>query len=195
MTPSARRPSRSTTATIWGNAAKRASVSSGRSAATTTARRSESPEAARVAGGHSAERGGDRTDERATPIEGQPASRARHGRGERPPKLRLRRRADPRHPLQVAAGDRGAQLGGRLDVECPRQLDRACRREAEQAAEADDLRQHLPLELAQLGDLARLDQLAQPCLDRRADPAQLADTPRADELRHRRCREADQLGR
>ena len=48
---------------------------------------------------------------------------------------------------------------------------------------------------SQLGDLARLDELAQPRLDPRADPAQLADAALPHELRDRRGRRADQLGR
>ena len=63
------------------------------------------------------------------------------------------------------------------------------------ARDADELRQRLGLELPQLGQLARLDELLQPRLDPRADPGELADTPGADELRDVGRRRADQLGR
>jgi hypothetical protein len=50
----------------------------------------------------------------------------------------------------------------------------AGRREPEVAAEADELGRELALEFRELGDLAVLHELAQPGLDPRADPAQLA---------------------
>ena len=53
-------------------------------------------------------------------------------------------------------------------------LDRALGAQPEVAAEADQPGRELALELRELGDLPRLDQLAQPRLDPRADPAQLA---------------------
>src|SRR5204862_4122591 len=60
---------------------------------------------------------------------------------------------------------------------------------------SDELRLDLPLELAQLGDLARLDELSKPRLDAGSDPAQLPHPSRADELRHGRLRRADELRR
>ena len=66
--------------------------------------------------------------------------------------------------------------------------------EPEIAAEADQIGRELALELRQLGDLARLDQLAQPRLDPGADATQVAHTPALHELGHRRRRAADRLG-
>ena len=66
--------------------------------------------------------------------------------------------------------------------------------EPEVAAEADELGRELALELRQLGDLARLDELAQPRLDPRADPAQLAHPPGPHQLGDRHRRAADRLG-
>ena len=66
--------------------------------------------------------------------------------------------------------------------ERPRQLDRALGAEPEVAPEADEIGRQLALELGQLGDLAGLDQLAQPRLDSVADSTQLADAARPYEL-------------
>ena len=74
-------------------------------------------------------------------------------------------------------GRRRAKLVGRADAERPRELDRALRAEPQVAAETDQVGRELALELCQLGDLARLDELAQPRLDPRADSAQLAHAP------------------
>jgi hypothetical protein len=52
----------------------------------------------------------------------------------------------------------------------------------------------LALELRQLGDLTRLDELVQPRLDPRTDPAQLARPASPHELRDRERRDADRLG-
>ena len=65
--------------------------------------------------------------------------------------------------------------------ERPRDLDRAPRGQPEVAAEADQPGRELALELGQLGDLPRLDELAQPRLDPGPDPAQLPHPPRAHE--------------
>ena len=60
-----------------------------------------------------------------------------------------------------------------------RDVDRAPRAEPEIAAEADERRGELALELGQLLDRAGLDELAQPRLDPGADPAQLAHRARS----------------
>jgi hypothetical protein len=93
------------------------------------------------------------------------------------PRLGLPLRPDSRHGSQPALGGRRAKLVGRADAERPAELDRALRAETEIAAEADQVRGQFPFQLRQLGDLARLDQLAQARLDPRADSTQLADTP------------------
>ena len=114
--------------------------------------------------------------------------------GERFQKPGLGLRSDAGRGLQ-AAGERGlAQLAARSHVERAGQLQRPLRGQPEVAAEADDVGRELPLELGELGDRARLDQLAQLRLDARPDPAQLPDPPRAHEVRDRRRRAPDRLG-
>ena len=105
-----------------------------------------------------------------------------------------RLRPDPRHGPQPPGRRRLAQLVGRADAERPRDLDRALRAQPEVAAEADEVGRELALELRQLGDLAGLDELAQPRLDPRADPAQLAHPPGPHELGDGDRRGADRLG-
>jgi hypothetical protein len=68
------------------------------------------------------------------------------------------------------------------------------RREPEQARHADELRQRLRLELVELRDPARLDELPQARLDPGADPRQLAGAPCRHERGHVGGRGADQLG-
>jgi hypothetical protein len=75
-----------------------------------------------------------------------------------------------------------------------RDLDRALGPEAEIATEADETRRELAFELGQLGDVARLDELAQPRLDPPADPAQLAHPAGAHELGDGDPSRADGLG-
>jgi hypothetical protein len=79
-------------------------------------------------------------------------------------------------------------------AERPCQLDRALRTQPEVTAETNEIGRELTLELCQLGDGARLDELAQPRLDPRPDPAQLARPPRPDKLRNRERRSTDRLG-
>ena len=66
------------------------------------------------------------------------------------------------------------QLRQRPDPERVPELAHPLRRDAEQRRDADELRQRLRLQLVQLGDPAGLDELAQPRLDSRPDPGQLA---------------------
>ena len=115
--------------------------------------------------------------------------------GERVEELRLELRADAGHAAQPPGGRRLAQLLGGPDVERLRDLDRAPRGQPEVAAEPDQPGRQLALELGELRDVAGLDQLAQPRLDARADPAQLPHPPGGDEPRDRDRRIADHVGR
>ena len=115
--------------------------------------------------------------------------------GEGVDEQRLGLRTDSRHRPQPALGGRLAQLVGGADVQGPSELDRAPGAESEVAPEADEIRRELALELLQLADLAGLDELAQPRLDPRADPPQLADPSGPHELAHGRRGAADHLGR
>ena len=75
----------------------------------------------------------------------------------------------------------------------PRDLEHPLRPEPDQAAEADQLRPQLALQLVQLGDPPGLDELSEPRRDPGADAAQLADAAGADELVDRHGRLADRL--
>ena len=68
------------------------------------------------------------------------------------------------------------------------------RAEPDEAAEADELRLHLALELVELGDRPGLDELAEASGDPWPDPAELLHAAGADELVDRRLRLADRLG-
>ena len=151
--------------------------------------------APRVPGHRRAERVRDGADEFASAVEQQPLPGPRLLRaGERFEQARLRLRPDAARGLQ-AAGERGvAQLARRPHVERTGELQRPLRGQPEVAAEADEVRRELALELGELGDRARLDELTQLRLDARPDPAQLPDPPRAHEVRDRRRRAPDGLG-
>jgi hypothetical protein len=73
-------------------------------------------------------------------------------------------------------------------------LDRRAVAPARGSGRADEPGRELALELRELGDVAGLDELAQPPLDARSDPAQLAHAPRADEPLDGDRRAADRLG-
>jgi hypothetical protein len=108
--------------------------------------------------------------------------------GERFEKARLRSWSDAARGPQ-AAGERGiAQFARRPDVERTGELQRPLRGQSEVAAEADEVRRELPLELGELGDRARFDELTHLRLDARPDPAQLPDPPPAHEVRDGRRR-------
>ena len=143
--------------------------------------------APRVAGHLAAERRRDLADEGERAVQGQPAPRPR---GREPcealvdPRSRLR--PDPGHAVEPACRGRFAQLRQRPDPERVPDLAHPLRRDAEQRRNADELRQRLRLQLVQLGDPSRLDELAQPRLDPRPDPAQLAHATLAHERSRRR---------
>src|SRR5439155_3334943 len=129
--------------------------------------------AAWVAGGDAAERLGDRRRELARAVEQQPARRPGPAFArERRAQLRLGLRADTGHLLEASFVDRGAQLVRRADAERAPELDRAFRTEPEEAAEPDELRLNLALEVAEADDLAALDELLQHRRDARPDSAQ-----------------------
>ena len=196
VTPTARRSARSSSATICGSAAKRSSTGCGSGAAQTTA-------------SHSHESRQRRTSPAGSPpsaaATAPTSSRARlsrspsRGRGccslrERLEQQRLGLGTDPRHVAQPPRRGGLAELVGGADVERPRKLDRASSAEPEVPTEADEIGRQLALELGELGDLAGLDQLAEPRRDSVADSAQLADPLGPHEVRDRDRRIADRLG-
>src|SRR5207248_440968 len=85
--------------------------------------------------------------------------------------LRLGRGADARHLAEPPLRRRGPELLGAAHAEPAADLDHPLRRQAHEAPKADELRLDVALELAQLRDLARLDELPQSRLDAGADPA------------------------
>ena len=119
VTPRARRASCSTTATIWGSAAKRASAAAGSGAAQTTASCSHESRQRRTSPAGSPSEGvRDARHELPGAIEQKPAPRARLGlAGERLEQSRLGLRPDPRHGLQPPGGRRLAQFLGRADAQ------------------------------------------------------------------------------
>ena len=64
---------------------------------------------------------------------------------------------------------------------------------AKETAEADELGLHVPLELVELGNASRFDELAQARRDPGTDPSQLLDAAVRDEVGNRRLRLADRL--
>ena len=139
---------------------------------------------ANVAGRLAVERGRDASHELPRAVEQEPAPRPRLALAiERLQEPRLGLRPDARHGPQPACGRRLAELVGGADPERPSELHRALRAEPEVAAEADEIRGHLALELRQLGDLAGLDELA-----RRASIP--APTPRSSRARPARTSSA-----
>ncbi len=114
-----------------------------------------------VTGRHTVERGRDAPDQLPRAVEQEPAPWSRLGlAGKRFEQLRLDLRPDARDRPQPARGRRFAKLVGGADVERARKLDGALRPEPEVAPEADEIRRQFALELRQLGDLTRLDELA-----------------------------------
>ena len=153
------------------------------------------PPAPRVAGHDPFECVRDRPDELARAIEQEPLAWPRLLRaGERFQQPRLRRRSDPGHGLQTPAVCRLAEFARRAHVERAGELQRPLRAQAEVAAEPHEVRRELAFELGELGERARVDELAQLRLDARPDPAQLPDPPRAHEVRDGHRRAADRLG-
>ena len=135
-----------------------------------------------------------RVCERERPVAGQAAPRRLRLLRQRREHLRLGRGADSRRLAQPAGFGRCAQLVRRTDPERAAERHEPLRAEPEIAAERHELGLDLALQLLELGDPARLDQLAQAALDTRPDAAQLARPSGAHELCHGRRRRADQVG-
>ena len=96
--------------------------------------------------------------------------------------------------LTKAAALRGLhKLVHRPQIKMARDMNCPLRGEAEHAPESDESRIELRLEIAELRDLAGLDQLAQLRLDSRANAAHVAYTTRADKLCDRCWRGANEL--
>ena len=196
VTPIARRSDRSTTETICGSDSKRSSAGPGSPRAHDREHLVRVAPAPRVAGDLSAERLGDAAAQSERLVEEHAPARTRPIRlRQRGQQLRLGLRPDSRDALQPPGGSCLAELVHRPHSERAPDLGRPLRPEAEQPPEPDQLRRDLALQLVELCDPPRLDQLLQPRLDPRADPAQLAHAPRPDEIGDRRLRLADHLGR
>ena len=114
--------------------------------------------------------------------------------GQRRHDLRLGLGADARHVAQAAGRGRLPQLASGADVERAGDVDRALGAQPEVAAEADEVRHKVALELGELRDLSRRHELAQAGLDPGADPPQLATATGGDELGDRHPAVADALG-
>jgi hypothetical protein len=151
--------------------------------------------AARIAGDLTAELVGDLLEQRTRAVERHALLLRPLGVFESLQQAPFGLRPDSGDGCQPAVARSLAKLLGSRDAERAADLDHALRSHAEEASEPDQLGLHLALELVELGDAARLDELAQSSRDPRADPAQLLDAAGRDELGDRRLRLADRLGR
>ena len=196
VTPTARRSPCSTTVTTAGSAANRSSTGSGRSAAATTTRscgaathRLASPDTSPSSACAIC----------STSARARSRWRLAVGLGRLPceplDEPALGRRADAPDGLQPPGGGCLAKLVWSADSELRRDLEHPLRRDAEIAPEAVELGPDLALELVQLGDRPRLDELAEAGGDSRPDPAQLPNPARADEVVDGSRRLADRRGR
>ena len=160
--------------------------------------RGEVAATARIAGGLAAERGRGLVDERERSV--QESCRAR-GRAVDSSSSPAAIRAAVFGPIPGTPSSRPAALASRssASVAIPSavpELPHALRRETEEPRDADELRQRLPLELPQLRDLARLDELAQLRVSMPGPmPASSCARPGAHERGDVGRRRADQLGR
>ena len=153
------------------------------------------PEPACITGRLAAHRLSDLPRQRQAAIQEQRAGRSpsRDPAGNRRAQLRLLLRSDSRNFLEPSSVRRRPQLVERPDAQRLADLHRLLRAQAEHPADADEVGRDALLELLQLVQLAGLDELAQPRLDRRADAAQLSDPSRADEVGDRDGRLAHEL--
>ena len=185
VTPTALLSACSITATTCGSSAKRSSTGPGSAAAQTTISRSQVSRQRRTSPA------GSPPSAAATP---PTSSRARLSSNPRRARLRLPRerfeqlgldlRADAGHGRQAPGRCRLAELLRGAHAERAGDLDRPLGPEPEIATEPDEAGRQLALELGELRDVAGLDQLAQPRIDARADPAQLADATRPHQVGH-----------
>ena len=135
-------------------------------------------------------------DERPAPVEQQRTRGAASPRSERGQDPSLGLRPDAAHLAQPARRSSLAELGGGVDARARgRSRWRARRVEPDHPAERGQLQRDRLPQLAQLGELPGLDELAQPPLDSRPDSPQLTHAPGADELGDRTRRAAHELGR
>src|SRR5262249_13912703 len=148
----------------------------------------------RVAGGHPAEGLRDRHHQWSALVQQQrPRSRGLRLLVERLTQLALRLRPDPGNLAEPSLTRRLPQLVECADAEHAPDVHQPADRDAEQAADADELRRDLALEPAQLRDAAGLDQLLQPALDAGPDPAELTRPALPHQFGYRRRRRADQV--
>ena len=151
--------------------------------------------APRIAGDLAADPLSDSLQQGAGSVQQQAAPRARPLLPcERGDQLGLRLRPDPGHACEPSLCRGLPELLGGAHAESAPDLDRTLRAETDEPPEPDELGRDLALQLVELGDPPRLEELAEPRLDPRADAAQLADAAGLHELRDRRLRLADQLG-
>ncbi len=150
---------------------------------------------ARIAGDRTSQPAGDLLHERTRPIEQEPAACPRSPAPEPLEDAGFRLRADARYRLEPTGERRRPELVGRPHVERAPDLEHSLRADAEQPPEADQLRLHLALELVELRDRARLDQLAEAGGYARSDPAELLHASGPDELGHRCLGLSHGLGR
>ena len=130
-------------------------------------------------------------EQRTGPVEEHPAARSRPlERGE---ELGLGLRADAGHAREPALGCGRPKLLRSSHAQRPADLDRPFRPQAQEPPQPDELGRDFALELVQLRDLPRLDELAEPRLDPWPDPPQLANPPGTNEVGDRSLRLPDQL--
>src|SRR5581483_11847976 len=137
----------------------------------------------------------DRVDECARSVEQEPPAPLRPLAGEPGDDLPLGVRADAARLAEPPRLRGCAQVVRRMDPELLAERDHALRSETDEPSERDELRLDVALELLELGETSRRDELLQAALDARADAAQLADASGAHELCNRRARLAHELGR
>ena len=150
----------------------------------------------RVAGGLATKGARDAADQLPGTVEPYTPWRAGFGlTGQRRHQLRLGLRADAGHVAQTAGSGRLPQLACGADLEGAGDVDDALGTQPEVAAQTDEVRHEVALELGELRDLSGGDELAQAGLDPGTDASKLATPTRGDELGDRHRAVANGLGR